>query len=69
MTALTGSGTSFRSWRPSKRTEGITAEVAVKVAVDTYVVIEAIYVLEFSFGLDQASVVCPLRGGLKLQYR
>ena len=56
-----GLGMNLRSWRPSKRTEGITAEIAVH----TYVVIDAIYILEFGFGLEQASVVRPLCGGLK----
>ena len=63
MSTLMGSETRLRSWRPSERTKGITAEVAV----DTYVVIEAIYVLEFSFGFDGASVVCPMRGDLSVK--
>ena len=35
--------------------------------MDTYFVIKAIYILEFGFGFEQASVVRPLRGGLSVK--
>ena len=60
---LDGFGTRSRSWKPSKQTEGITAEVTV----DTYFVIKAIYIFEFSFGFEQASVVRPLHGDLSVE--
>ena len=34
--------------------------------MDTYVLIEAIYVLEFSIGFDQTGFVRPLRGDLSV---
>ena len=59
---LDGLGTRSRSWRPSKQTEGMIAEVAR----DTYIVIKAICMFEFSFGFEQANVVRPPRGDLRL---
>ena len=35
--------------------------------MDTYIIIKAIYILEFSFGFEQASVVRPLRGDLSVE--
>lgn len=46
MTALTGLATKSRSWRPTEVSE--VRAMAAEVVVNTYLVIEAVYVLEFS---------------------
>lgn len=38
-----------------------------EAVVNTYIVIEAIYVLEFNFGFDQASFVRPRRVDLSVK--